>query len=260
MRIKTNGQKQMVKNTKQQLERITDLFFEAGMLRFTPRSGWPFLGAGEEDVAEHSFRVALMSFVLAHIGGADPFRAAALGLFHDLHEARTSDLNYVNQRYVSPDKRKAQQDAVAQTGLDKEILTFFDEFESSSSQEAKLAKDADQLDLIFNLKTELDKGCHFAMKWLDSAIRRLRTSEAKAIAATMLKVDHNRWWYGRVDKKWWINRTTSAQTQKEEHVRTQRCCPAWRPSTNNKPLLSRLHRCKKRKCPYLPKLQNKLAG
>ena len=45
-----------------QLDRMTDFFHEAGMLRHTPRSGYAFLGSGAENVAEHSFRTAVMGY------------------------------------------------------------------------------------------------------------------------------------------------------------------------------------------------------
>ena len=80
------------RTSSRRLARLTDLFFEAGMLRHTPRSGWQFLGQGKENVADHSFRVAFMSYCLAKMSGADPCHAALLGLFHDLQEARTGDL------------------------------------------------------------------------------------------------------------------------------------------------------------------------
>lgn len=189
------------------IERIVDFLFEAGTLRHTPRSGYIFLGTGSEDVAQHSFRVAVMSFVLAKMAGADPYRAAILGLFHDMHEARTSDLNYMNQRYVQKDERRAQLDAVDGTGLEEDVMGAYEEFEARETPEARLAKDADQLDLLFNLKVELDKGNQFAQDWIDAALGRLQTPQAQAVAEQMLKTDHNRWWFGRVDKRWWVTRS-----------------------------------------------------
>ena len=71
---------------------------------------------------------------------------------------------------------------------------------------ARLAHDADLLDLICNLKAELDKGNKFAADWLESAVKRLRSPQAQALCEVILRTDHNRWWYGRVDKTWWIDR------------------------------------------------------
>ena len=35
------------------MQRLTDFLNEVGMLRHTPRSGYKFLGSGQETVAEH---------------------------------------------------------------------------------------------------------------------------------------------------------------------------------------------------------------
>ncbi|MGL4208477.1 MAG: HD domain-containing protein, partial [Candidatus Adiutrix sp.] len=81
--------------------RIVDFLFEAMMLKRTPRSGYKFLGQGEETVAEHSFGVLIFAFVLAKMNPeVDLGKILRLALFHDLPEARTGDLNYMNKRYI----------------------------------------------------------------------------------------------------------------------------------------------------------------
>lgn len=185
--------------------RLADLFNEAGMLKKIPRSGFAFLGSGEESVAEHSFRTCVIGFALARLSGADLARTVFLCLFHDLHEARTGDFNYVNHRYNSANARQALENAVEETGLETEILSAFDEFEAGESLEAITAHDADQLDLICNLQQELAKGNQFAVEWLDSALARLRLPISRELADAILKTDPNNWWYGRIDKTWWIS-------------------------------------------------------
>ena len=167
-----------------QLERITDFFHEAGHLRHTPRSGYAFLGSGSENVAEHSYRTSVIGYTLAKLAGADAARVTFLCLFHDLHEARTGDLTYVNHRYDTCRDRDALQDAVDGTGLEQDILDGWDELQERRSLEARLAHDADQLDLICNLKAELDKGNKFAADWLESAARRPRPCARSSCART----------------------------------------------------------------------------
>lgn len=174
------------------------------MLRHTPRSGYAFLGSGKENVAEHSYRVSVLGYALARLAGADPARVTFLCLFHDLHEARTGDFNYVNHRYNQCRAREALEDATQGTGLAEDILGFWDELADGRSLEAELAHDADQLDLICNLHVELSKGNAFAEEWLDSALKRLRTPLARELAEAVLRTDPNRWWYGQVDKGWWV--------------------------------------------------------
>lgn len=190
--------------TPETLERLADFCNEAGMLRHTPRSGYAFLGSGKESVAEHSYRTTVLGYMLARMAGLEPSRVVMLCLFHDLHEARTGDFNYVNHRYDTCRARAALEDATAGTGLADDILGAWDELEDARTDAARLAHDADQLDLICNLQAELSRGNEFAREWLDSALKRLRTPEGRELAETILRTDPNRWWYGRVDKDWWV--------------------------------------------------------
>ena len=185
------------------LQRIVDFFNEAGMLRFTPRTGYQFLGSGKENVAEHSFRAAVIGWALARMAGADAQRTALICLFHDLHEARTGDFNYVNRIYNTSLPRKALEDAAFGTGLEEALLSFWDELESTASPEAKLAQDADQLDLILNLKRELDLGNTSASEWLRHALQRLRTPVGRELAQVIVATDHNAWWFQGPDASWW---------------------------------------------------------
>lgn len=185
------------------LTRLADLVFEAGMLRKTPRTGYQFLGSGAENVAEHSFRTALIGFVLAEAAGADPYRTMAMCLFHDLHEARTGDFNYVNKLYNTADARRAMADALAGTGLTRAVMPLHDELEASESLEARLAQDADQIDLIANLKEELDLGNRYAAAWIEAAMARLRTDQGRALAESITTTDHVEWWFNGPDRRWW---------------------------------------------------------
>jgi len=193
---------QNIKN-RERLQRIVDFFHEAGMLRFTPRTGYQFLGSGKENVAEHSFRAAVIGWTLARMAGADAPRTALICLFHDLPEARTGDFNYVNRIYNTSLPRKALEDAAFGTGLAEELLSFWDELEANASPEAKLARDADTLDLILNLKRELDLGNKAAAAWLDCALQRLRTPEGRELARIAVETDHNAWWFLGPDSSCW---------------------------------------------------------
>ena len=201
---KDEEQREPLTLTPETLQRLADLCNEAGMLRHTPRSGYAFLGSGRESVAEHSYRTTVLGYMLARMAGLDPSRVVMLCLFHDLHEARTGDFNYVNHRYDTCRARAALEDATEGTGLGPDILGAWDELEDAKTPTALLAHDADQLDLICNLQRELSRGNEFAREWLDSALRRLRTPQGRELAEAVLRTDPNRWWYGRVDKDWWV--------------------------------------------------------
>ena len=190
----------------EQMARLADFIYEAGMLRKTPRTGYQFLGSGKENVAEHSFRAAIIGYTLARMAGADPMKTLLLCLVHDFHEARTGDFNYVNYLYNSSKSRLAMQDACEGTGLEGELMAAWDEQDSEETLESRLAHDADQLDLIFNLVQEGALGNAYAAKWLASAVERLITKEGKALALSASETDPTRWWFMNPSSEWWITR------------------------------------------------------
>lgn len=186
-----------------QLTRLADFLFEVGMLRKTPRTGYQFLGTGQENVAEHSFRTAVIGMILARQLGADESHTMMMCLFHDLHEARTGDFNYVAHIYNSSRRTQALEHCLAGTGLSDTVLPLWEELETAETMEAQAAQDADQIDMILNLKEQSDLGNKYADKWMESALKRLRTDAGKALAQKISQTDHTDWWFLRPDQGWW---------------------------------------------------------
>src|SRR5512142_2133637 len=116
------------------MKRIANFLFEAGMLKRTPRTGFQFLGSGAESVAEHIFRTVYIGYTLGRLSGdVDTDRLIKMCLFHDLPEARTGDLNYVNKKYVKADIEKAIEDLAATVPFGTEIKELVEEFEEGKS-------------------------------------------------------------------------------------------------------------------------------
>jgi len=87
---------------------IVNLLFEANILKEIPRSGYHFLGAGQESVAEHTFSTAMIAFVMSKIEpDLDALKLISMCLVHDLPEARIGDLNTVHKQYVTADESRA---------------------------------------------------------------------------------------------------------------------------------------------------------
>jgi putative hydrolase of HD superfamily len=176
-----------------QLTRLAEFMHEAGQLRFLPRSGYAFLGSGEESVAEHSFRAAIIGYALAKLSNASPEYTAMLCLIHDLGETRIGDQNYITRRYVSSRERDAVRDALDGTGLESALMRLWDEQDQRHTQEAVLARDADQLDLLLNLKRELDLGNANASAWIDDVQKRIVSDQGKLLAEKILSGHHTDW-------------------------------------------------------------------
>ncbi|MBW1828443.1 MAG: HD domain-containing protein [Deltaproteobacteria bacterium] len=187
------------------MKRIVEFLFEIGMLKKSPRTGYQFLGTGKESVADHSFRTAVIGYALASMEpAADLKKVVLMCLFHDFPEARTGDHNYVNKKYVKSDEEGALRDQVRDLNFGDEIISLAHEFNEDLTLEAQLSRDADQIDLILELKEQLDFGNPNAKDWLDFAVERLLTEKAKNMAGEILETESTNWWF---DKKtdWWVN-------------------------------------------------------
>jgi len=151
------------------MKNIANFLFEAGMLKRTPRSGFQFLGSGAESVAEHIFRTTYIGYALGMLEkSVDADRIIKMCLFHDLPEARTGDLNYVNKKYVTADERKAVKDLTDTVPFGKDLIEVINEYDEGKTVEALLARDADQLEMILALKEYKDIGNRYADDGLDS--------------------------------------------------------------------------------------------
>jgi len=186
------------------MKNIANFLFEAGMLKRTPRSGFQFLGTGAESVAEHIFRTTYIGYALGRMSkDTDVDRLIKMCLFHDLPEARTGDLNYVNKKYVKADEQKAVKDLAATLPFGNEIENLVLEYEEGKTVESKIARDADQLEMILALKEYKDLGNKYADEWLQFSLKRLQTESAKELAKMILETDSSLWWFS--DKgEWWV--------------------------------------------------------
>ncbi len=187
------------------MKQLVNFLFEVGMLKKTPRTGYQFLGSGRESVAEHSFRTAVIGYLLSQQEpGADPYKITLMCLFHDFHEARTGDHNYVNKKYVRVDEDKAVQDLSKDLPFGDDIISLTREFNEGDSLEARISRDADQLDLILELKEQQDLGNRSAKDWLGYALKRLHTESAKGLAEEAMNTAYTDWWFEK-KSDWWIN-------------------------------------------------------
>ncbi|MEZ4601335.1 MAG: HD domain-containing protein [Syntrophotaleaceae bacterium] len=186
------------------MKNLANFFFEVGMLKRTPRTGFQFLGSGAESVAEHSFRTAIIGYTLARLDGtADVGRVLRLCLFHDIPEARTGDLNYVNKKYVAVDDNRVVEDLAETLPFGDEYRETIEEFSAQQSLESQLAHDADQLEMILALKEYKDLGNRYADEWYPFSVRRLKTDTARKLAESIWETDSSLWWFNG-DQEWWV--------------------------------------------------------
>lgn len=184
---------------------LINFIFEAGMLQKTPRSGFQFLGSGSESVAEHVLRTIFIGYTLCKLeGGLDELKVLKMCLLHDLSEARTGDMNYVNKKYVEVDHEKAIRELASTLSFGEEIKAMIEEFNARSSRESLVCHDADQLALIYQLKEYGDLGNKYSREWISFAKKRLLTDNAREMAEKIMQTDWSDWWF-KDKSDWWVN-------------------------------------------------------
>lgn len=187
------------------MESIADFLFETGMLAKTPRSGYQFLGSGRETVAEHILRTVYVGYALCKINSSlDEPRVLKMCILHDLPEARTGDMNYVNKKYVQVDEAKAVRELTQSLSFGDDIKQAIDEFNARQTPESLAARDADQIALILQLKEYGDLGNKYSDEWIKYAMQRLATEEGRNLAGRIIQTDSSHWWFKEKDD-WWIN-------------------------------------------------------
>lgn len=184
-------------------ERMADFLFEIGMLKKTPRTGYRFLGAEGESVAEHSFRTAVIAYTLAHMhGGVEPANVALMALFHDTPEARTGDLNYVYKKYNQTDEQAAAADLTRGLPFEDDLSNMLHAFRQGASVEAQLARDADQLDLLCDLVIEKERNNPQADDWITVLLKRLTTEQGQTLATAIQNTRSEQWWFANKGPYW----------------------------------------------------------
>ena len=187
------------------MDSIADFLFEVGMLCKTPRSGYQFLGSGRESVAEHVLRTVFIGYALCKLNASlNELRVLKMCVLHDLPEARTGDMNYVNKKYVKVDEAKAVRELTEGLFFGDDIRRAIEEFNAKETPESKIARDADQIALILQLKEYGDLGNKYSDEWIKYALQRLYTEEGKELAARIIQTDSTHWWF-KDKSDWWIN-------------------------------------------------------
>jgi len=191
------------------MDSIANFLFEVGMLSRTPRSGYQFLGSGKESVAEHVLRTVFVGYTLCKMDSSlDEFRVLKMCILHDLPEARTGDMNYVNKKYVKVDEEKAVTELTESLPFGDDIKTAIDEFNLKETRESLIARDADQIALILQLKECGDLGNKYSEEWIGFALQRLTTENGKKLAQRITETDSSLWWF-KEKGSWWINGNNS---------------------------------------------------
>jgi len=178
--------------------RDLDFLFEIGSLRYLQRGWRQHFGMDVANILDHSMRVVFLAIMIGRREGVgDENKIMKMALIHDLAETRCSDLSYVQKVYVKADEEKSAHDLFAGTSLSGMISEYLHEYEKRESIEAKIVKDADNLDIDIELKELEQRGSQLPEKWEKNRrmVRdeKLYTESAKKIWDEIQTADPDRW-------------------------------------------------------------------
>jgi putative hydrolase of HD superfamily len=179
-------------------KRDLEFLFEIGTLRNQDRAWKQQLGMDVASDPEHCFRVAFLAMLLAEAEGVDSGeKILKMALVHDLAETRTGDFNYTQKVYVEADEARAAHDLFAGTAFAKLFTAELEEYERRESIEAKIVKDADNLDVDLELKELEERGSQLPKKWRATRKivrdKKLYTASAKKFWDLVQRADVSSW-------------------------------------------------------------------
>lgn len=185
---------------KSDFKRDIDFLYEMGNIRYVDRMWRRFMSPEFANVAEHHFRTFWIAMIIAaREGDADTGKIAKLVLVHDITESRTGEVDFISRQYVDRKEDSAIHDMLADTAIEQEFLALWQEYEERKTLEAKIAKDADNLDVDFELAEQAARGSRLREVKRPSrdyvAAEKLYTKTAKSIYEQLQTSDPHDWWW-----------------------------------------------------------------
>lgn len=184
-----------------ELDGILAFMLRADELKEVDRTGWTIAKVDKhENVGDHSYSTALLSYLVADSVGLDAERCAMMGLVHDINEILTTD---IATRYdkrlqtIAPNlKRKMERlnelkliRALGNSGK-SQMRSLLDEYYKQQTKEAKLVKQLDKLDYIIQIS-------HYSSKIKDNE----RIEEFFKTADRAINIPEVRYIYDKIRAK-----------------------------------------------------------
>lgn len=183
-------------------KKITDFFFELGMLRRQKHSGFALAGVNKDlrSLADHTVRTAIIAYILADLEGACPEKTAMMCLIHDFPEMRVGDHHKVSARYLKTKTAEKKAFAEQTNGLPNftknKWREYFLEKEKRNTREGIVAQDADWLEAALSAREYVTQGYPSCQVWINNVRKALETKSAKELLKIIEKSRPSDWWQG----------------------------------------------------------------
>lgn len=179
------------------IKRDIEFLYEIGCMRFIARQWRQFLNPDFQNNTEHTFRVVWIALVITTMEKVTTTeRIMKMTLVHDIGESRSGDLHYVSRQYSTRNEKVALNDVLKGTSLEGELLDLWNEYEERKTKEAQIVKDADNLDVDFELREQKVKGDNLMDQWIKirkKVYSKLFTKSAKKLWREIQKSNPHDW-------------------------------------------------------------------
>ncbi|XP_022991251.1 HD domain-containing protein C4G3.17-like [Cucurbita maxima] len=178
---------------------VIDFLTLCHRLKTTKRKGWINHGInGPESIADHMYRMALMSLIADDLPGVNRERCIKIALVHDIAEAIVGDITPSDG---VPKEEKSRRESAALNEICQllgggkradEIKELWTEYENNASLEANLVKDFDKVELILQaFEYEIEHG-KVLDEFFHSTAGKFQTEVGKSWAAEVLSRRNSR--------------------------------------------------------------------
>lgn len=181
------------------MDRDLEFLYEIGAVRLIPRQWHRFHMENVGDLADHHFRVLWLSLMIAAREDVkvDTEKMMKMALVHDIAESRTGDVDYLARQYVMRNEQQGLEDMLSGTALYDEFIALYEEYEKRECIEAKIVKDADNLDVDMELREQASQGHQLPELWSEDRKKvmktKLYTETAKRLNAAIEQSNPHDW-------------------------------------------------------------------
>lgn len=177
------------------IHHVIELFFEFAQLKNLYRQGWLQRGIAKshcESVADHSFGVALLGYILAEEYRPDlnSQRVMQLGLFHELGEIYAGDIT-PKEGVTLEDKFTMEYAAVQEvfSGMPnpERYITIWMEYEKKETPEAIFVEQVDRLEMVLQASLYKKLGFTNLDEFFPYVRERINSPELKPILDGIMK-------------------------------------------------------------------------
>lgn len=182
---------------------IIKFLSEIYMLKRNKHEGFRLSGIDRPDsLADHITCAAQMAYIIGEMEGLDGSKCACMVLFHDNGEARIGDQHKVAARYI--DAHEGEKKAFTEhmdflpDAIKKKIISLYEEYETRSTPEGIVAKDADWVEVAIQAKIFSEQGYQNLESWIENVSAAVETKSAKDIMAEIKNMKNftTCWWEG----------------------------------------------------------------